>query len=341
MPYGDGQPLMIDQRYFQESLKGGFFIEAGAYNGEDESTTLYFEQKHGWSGLLVEPVVRQYQHLRRLNRRTWSAQTCLSPSTHPTTVAFSTASSQVTMDGILENGEEGEEMQCIPLTSLILRRRRNGRERGKRGAGSGGGWVRGEAGKDFGSSIGQLIQHILFRVDLLSLDVEGAEFNVLNSLDWSRIDIRVISVETQFSDEFGIEMSQIETLLNLQGFILLDQISRDSVFIQVPRADLLQIKPHLPIFSRKLQAKEILLRDPYPLAGPICVFFRVPKEKVTSHCKIQFPMDFYRPIAEEDILECAVRRSCPADFFSLIETFKISTSWKLVLTDPCYLLISL
>ena len=52
----------------------------------------------------------------------------------------------------------------------------------------------GEAGKEFGSSIGQLIQHILFRVDLLSLDVEGAEFNVLNSLDWSRIDIRYLYI---------------------------------------------------------------------------------------------------------------------------------------------------
>ena len=29
-----------------------------------------------------------------------------------------------------------------------------------------------------------------FRVDYLSLDIEGAEYNVLNTIDWSRIDIR-------------------------------------------------------------------------------------------------------------------------------------------------------
>lgn len=45
------------------------------------------------------------------------------------------------MDGILENGEEGEEMQCIPLTSLILAlgNPRQEKEDGGKGGGGGGG----------------------------------------------------------------------------------------------------------------------------------------------------------------------------------------------------------
>jgi hypothetical protein len=35
--------------------KNGFFIEAGADEGEFLSNTLYFELKRGWTGLLVEP----------------------------------------------------------------------------------------------------------------------------------------------------------------------------------------------------------------------------------------------------------------------------------------------
>jgi len=35
--------------------KDGFFIEAGADEGEFLSNTLYFELMRGWSGLLVEP----------------------------------------------------------------------------------------------------------------------------------------------------------------------------------------------------------------------------------------------------------------------------------------------
>jgi hypothetical protein len=35
--------------------KEGFFIEAGAYDGEIFSNSLHFELKQGWKGLLVEP----------------------------------------------------------------------------------------------------------------------------------------------------------------------------------------------------------------------------------------------------------------------------------------------
>jgi len=33
------------------------------------------------------------------------------------------------------------------------------------------------------------------RVDYLSLDIEGLELAVLKTIDWSRVDIRVLSVE--------------------------------------------------------------------------------------------------------------------------------------------------
>ena len=35
--------------------RGGFFIEAGADDGEFMSNTFYLELKRGWTGLLVEP----------------------------------------------------------------------------------------------------------------------------------------------------------------------------------------------------------------------------------------------------------------------------------------------
>ncbi len=35
--------------------KTGFYIEAGAYDGEVFSNSLYYELKLGWKGLLVEP----------------------------------------------------------------------------------------------------------------------------------------------------------------------------------------------------------------------------------------------------------------------------------------------
>ena len=33
-------------------MKNGFFIEAGSYDGEFHSDTLYFESNHNWTGIL-------------------------------------------------------------------------------------------------------------------------------------------------------------------------------------------------------------------------------------------------------------------------------------------------
>ena len=44
-----------DLREILDGIKEGFYIEAGAYDGEHMSNSLYFELKKGWNGLLVEP----------------------------------------------------------------------------------------------------------------------------------------------------------------------------------------------------------------------------------------------------------------------------------------------
>ena len=46
----------------------GFFVEAGAYDGEFISHTLLFELKYGWSGLLVEPNPDALEALKSKNR---------------------------------------------------------------------------------------------------------------------------------------------------------------------------------------------------------------------------------------------------------------------------------
>ena len=57
---------------------GGFFVEAGAYNGEELSNTLYFEKERGWTGLLIEPDPWNYYALQKRKRNVFSVQCCLS-----------------------------------------------------------------------------------------------------------------------------------------------------------------------------------------------------------------------------------------------------------------------
>ena len=60
-----GQPLEVDQIVYGGELKDGFFIEAGAHDFETNSDSLYFEMKHNWSGLLVEPQVTGLDYKNR------------------------------------------------------------------------------------------------------------------------------------------------------------------------------------------------------------------------------------------------------------------------------------
>ena len=51
--------LEMEREYFPPELRDGFYVEAGAAGGEEDSHSLYFELKRGWTGLLVEPQVTE------------------------------------------------------------------------------------------------------------------------------------------------------------------------------------------------------------------------------------------------------------------------------------------
>ena len=57
------QPIHVFNKIFNNRIRNGFFIEAGAYDGEISSNTLFFELKQNWTGLLVEPNPDVFQML--------------------------------------------------------------------------------------------------------------------------------------------------------------------------------------------------------------------------------------------------------------------------------------
>ena len=59
------QPILIDEKIFKNRIRNGFFIEAGAYDGEVISNTLFFELKQSWTGLLIEPNPDAFEELNK------------------------------------------------------------------------------------------------------------------------------------------------------------------------------------------------------------------------------------------------------------------------------------
>ena len=54
------EDLFLVKFVFKGKVKNGFFIEAGASDFVDGSNSLWFEMKHNWSGVLVEPNPHDY-----------------------------------------------------------------------------------------------------------------------------------------------------------------------------------------------------------------------------------------------------------------------------------------
>ena len=74
--------LSYVQKYFTNTTHG-FFVEAGALDGEILSNTMWLEVYRNWTGLLVEPNKSSYSAMLQKNRNVWTSNACVSTVPYP------------------------------------------------------------------------------------------------------------------------------------------------------------------------------------------------------------------------------------------------------------------
>jgi len=184
--------------YFKHK-KGGFFIEAGAFDGEYLSNTLYLEKNLSWSGLLIEPNKMAFNSLASRNRKSQLLNACLSLHKYPEEVVFDAADvvgaiqDDTNPDNDTKSWVPAEKrsqypLQCFPLFSILLALHNP-------------------------------------RVDLLSLDIEGAELPVLATLPWQKTNIETILLEVEHSKE-----SDLVALLASAGYRVEHSFGKQDIF---------------------------------------------------------------------------------------------------------------
>ena len=102
---GQGQPYLVEKILGLDKNKNGkkgFFIEAGAADGETISNTLLFEIKYRWSGLLVEPNPDLLRQLYSKNRKAYILPHCLSTKPEVEIVTFDVSGF---VSGIINEGK--------------------------------------------------------------------------------------------------------------------------------------------------------------------------------------------------------------------------------------------
>jgi len=209
------QPIHVFNQIFKNRIRNGFFIEAGAYDGEISSNTLFFELKQNWTGLLVEPNPDVFQMLNVKHRKAWLFGHCLSTNTTPETVDFDASG---LYGGIIYNGQKPGydpsisgyrlrknqpyqrrtiKMQCFPLYSVL-------------------------------KALGNPTVHYF------SLDVEGSEFQILKTIPFQDVDIKVLDIEIDRAGTiFPGTYEDISKYLDTQGYEFHSQITKyDAVFVK-------------------------------------------------------------------------------------------------------------
>ncbi len=157
---------------FESSYKrNGYFVEFGAGNGIDDSNTYLLEKEHGWSGIVAEPNPVHWEALKR-NRKCYISTKCITSVSNETVTfiqaddpIYSSMEKYALMDMHAEARRHGTKIvvETLSLTDLLI------------GA---------KAPK---------------KIDYLSIDTEGSELEILTNFDWSAYDIRMISVEHNFT----------------------------------------------------------------------------------------------------------------------------------------------
>lgn len=178
-----GQDRVVDT--LLEGKRGGFFIEAGGYDGEQHSNTLFLERSRGWSGVLIEANPHLFHRLENKKRKCYIINAGLSMSGQAQAVNFR-------MAGPLGGFSELQTQEHLQRISSEIDSNQP--------------WMQGDEGS--GSEVEimtyplqDLLQCIEEKtrqgivVDFFSLDTEGSEYDILKAIDFSLITIGVMVVE--------------------------------------------------------------------------------------------------------------------------------------------------
>ena len=165
------------------NYKNGFYVELGANNGFSQSNTLYFELKKEWRGILIEPSPNLYLqccYFRNNNTNKIFCNACVDFDYDRKYVDISYGDLMTISESIdleIPNGQQFYEKRNMHID-------------------------RHHTFLKFGS-IAATLDSILNKseapkvIDLLSVDVEGAELSVLSGIDFENYQFNFILVETR------------------------------------------------------------------------------------------------------------------------------------------------
>ena len=175
----DGQDQYLENNVFK-GYKNGFYVDVGAHNGISINNTLYFEKNNNWTGINIEPIKKVFDDLQINRPNNINLNCAVSNNDGETEFICNTGYTEM-ISGIKdtfdtrhlqrldrENRAMGSTTEIINVKTKKLETIFN--------------------------------EHNILHVNYLSIDVEGAEFEVIKSINFDKVFIDVIAFENNYSD---------------------------------------------------------------------------------------------------------------------------------------------
>jgi FkbM family methyltransferase len=207
----DGQDAFLERNVFK-GFKNGVFVDVGAHDGVLINNTLYFEKTNNWTGINIEPIKKVYDMLG-INRPNSINLNCAVCNNDGETEFICNTGYTEMLSGIKDNYDERH----------FQRLDRENKLKGSKT----------EIIKVNTKKLETIFkENNISHVNYLSIDVEGAEFEVIKSIDFNKVFIDVIGFENNYED---VSHPIIEYLVN-RNFVFIHKstdifmIHKDSVF---------------------------------------------------------------------------------------------------------------
>lgn len=163
----------------RDAHKSGIFVEAGAYDGETWSNTLYLERFLNWTGLLIEPSSENYAKLLSKHRNAYSINNCITASQSSVKKRMIEAGPfGITTNNTQNDAGGSNNVVCHPLSKMLTEL-----------------FTRYFPYRRSVIAQQNTSNKLKFVVDYLSLDIEGFEHDTIKTFPWNKFQFNFINIE--------------------------------------------------------------------------------------------------------------------------------------------------
>ena len=180
------------------NYENGFYIDCGANDGVNQSTTWYFEKSLKWNGILIEPIPDTFCELKKnRNKNNYFYNNALVSSDFKSDQIEFFFNKRDTLTGKISSEDF---LHKNNMEKIIAKTK----------------------------TLDEIINNIKIskQIDLFSLDVEGYEFNVLDGINFDKINFKYILIETEFPEK-------LTKFLNSKKYNLVERLSNYN-FVEKP-----------------------------------------------------------------------------------------------------------